>query len=213
MYIWMFFMLTYNNIQVILIWIKFLNLFFTELILRYPNVGFVGFSMRRFSNSWEKSWEYERWILLIPFPIVCYVRSFPIVLYVHSLYCLSFSMFWVWAPSPITPSLSLLSLFYSVKLFYMLFFLSFILSHSPHRYLYNYFATTFSHFLFYFSFKIYRANIQFPQIWHMYRYCKNCYSSNIDTFLKNIQWVAEISHKFLIITNIIVIHNRQEKRR
>ena len=150
MYIWMFFILTYNNIQVILIWIKFLNLFFTELILRYPNVGFVGFSMRRFSNSWEKSWEYERWILLIPFPIVCYVRSFPIVLYFHSLYCLSFPMFWVWAPSPTTPSLSLLSLFYSVNLFYMLFFLSFILSHSPHHYLYNYFATTFSHFPFYF---------------------------------------------------------------
>ena len=26
----------------------------------------------------------------------------------------------------------------------------------------------------------------------MSRYCKNCYSSNIDTFLKNMQWVVYI---------------------
>ena len=121
MYIWMFFILTYNNIQVILIWIKFLNLFFTELILKYSDVGFVGFSIRRFSNSWEKSWEYERWILLIQFPIICYVRSFPIVLYVHSLYCLSFPMFWVWVPSPITPRLSPLFILQCKAVLYVFF--------------------------------------------------------------------------------------------
>ena len=36
-------------------------------------------------------------------------------------------------------------------------------------------------------------------------YCKNCYSSNIETFIKNIKWVAKISHKFLVLTQIKVI--------
>ena len=53
------------------------------------------------------------------------------------------------------------------------FFHSFILSHWLLCYLYNYFATTFSDFLFSFSFEINLTNIPiFTQ--HVVRYCKNC---------------------------------------
>ena len=38
-------------------------------------------------------------------------------------------------------------------------------------------------------------------------YCKNCYSSNIETFIKNIKWVVKISYKFLVLTQIKVIHS------
>ena len=52
-------------------------------------------------------------------------------------------------------------LFYHIKLFYMLFFISLILRYWLHDYLYNYFATAiFSHFLFCF-FLINLTNIQF----------------------------------------------------
>ena len=45
-------------------------------------------------------------------------------------------------------------LFYYIKLFCMLIFISFTLSHWLDHYLYNYFATTFSLFLFCYSFEI-----------------------------------------------------------
>ena len=51
---------------------KSLNVLFIELILRFSNIGFAGFSMQRFFNSWEKSWEHDRWLFLISFPIVCW---------------------------------------------------------------------------------------------------------------------------------------------
>ena len=41
----------------------------------------------------------------------------------------------------------------------------------------------------------------------MDRYCKNCYSSKIKKNFKNIRWVVIVSHKFLIITQIKVIHS------
>ena len=41
----------------------------------------------------------------------------------------------------------------------------------------------------------------------MDRYYKICHSSNIKTFFKNIQWVAIICHKFLIITQVKVNHS------
>ena len=76
-----------------------------------------------------------------------------------------------------------------------------------HRYLYNYLAIIFSDFLVCVSFEINLTCIQFSHICNMSRYCKNSYSSNIDTFFENIQWVAIISHKFLILTQIKVIHS------
>ena len=40
---------------------KSLNLFLIELILRYANIGFAGFSIQRFFNPWEKSWDGCFW--------------------------------------------------------------------------------------------------------------------------------------------------------
>ena len=48
---------------------KSLNLFLIELILRHAIVGFAGYSILRFFNSWEKSGNHERWLFLISFPM------------------------------------------------------------------------------------------------------------------------------------------------
>ena len=73
---------------------------------------------------------------------------------------------------------SLLSFVLPCKTVLHAFFLSFILSHWLHRYLYNYFAATFSHFLFVFLLnKLNKHPI-------LGRYCKKCYSSNMGRYCK-----------------------------
>ena len=65
-------------------------------------------------------------------------------------------------PPPLLPPVSLLSFILPHKavLRFTCFFHSFISSHWLYCYLYNYFAATFSDFLFCFSFEIYLTNIQ-----------------------------------------------------
>ena len=62
-------------------------------------------------------------------------------------------MFCVCAPVNQRPTSLSSLLFYHIKLLHV-FFISFILSRWLHHYLFNYFATAFSQFLFSFSFKI-----------------------------------------------------------
>ena len=70
-------------------------------------------------------------------------------------------MFCVCAPINNSPPVSLLSFILQYKAVLLFFF---ILSHWLYHYLHNYFATTFPHFLFCFSFKINLTNIQFSYI-------------------------------------------------
>ena len=106
-----------------------------------------------------------------------------------------------------SPFASLLSFILPYEAVLHTFFLSLILSHWLHRYLYNYFAAAiFSHFLFCFSFEINLTNIQFSNIQHMGRCCKNCYSSSIDAFLKNIHWVAIYIHTWIHVYVCINTH-------
>ena len=76
-------------------------------VLRYANVGFAGFSIRRFFNFWEKSWEHERWLFLISFPTVCWD------VFQWSFECSSgFSVPHIYTSTPTTHS----SAFFSVQL-------------------------------------------------------------------------------------------------
>ena len=76
------------------------------------------------------------------------------------------SILCVYGPINHSPPISLLSVILPYKAVLHVFFISFILSHWLHRYLYNYFPITFSDFLFCFSFEMNLPNIQD-------RYCKN----------------------------------------
>ena len=83
-----------------------------------------------------------------------------------------------------TPRLFLLSFILLYKAVLHALFLSFILSHCLHRYLYNYFVTKFSHFLLCcFFWDKFNKHPIFTRLAHgQDRYCNNCYSSTIDTF-------------------------------
>ena len=60
---------------------KSLNLFLIELILRYANIGFAGFSTQRFFNPWEKSWDGCFWYHSLSFVDKCFSGHLEILKY------------------------------------------------------------------------------------------------------------------------------------
>ena len=113
------------------------------------------------------------------------------------------------------PFVSLFSLlFYHIKLFHML-FVSVVLSHWLHRYLYNYFATTFLLFLFCFFFFFWNKLLTiFTDFWQTFNF-QTLTNGQILlkllqlkhwNFFKKIQLITIITHKFFVITQINAIH-------
>ena len=112
------------------------------------------------------------------------------------------------------PFVSLFSLlFYHIKLFHML-FVSVVLSHWLHRYLYNYFATTFLQFLLCFFFFWNKLLTIFTDFWQTFNFQALTNGQILLklsqlkhwNFLKNIQLITIITHKFFVITQINAIH-------
>ena len=90
--------------------------------------------------------------------------------------------------------------------FFTILFYHLLLSRWLHCYLFNYFATTFSHFLFCCPFKTCKfhrfntwADILTVTLWQSKQW----------NFFKNIHWVAIISDNFFVVTQVNVIHSFQ----